>query len=162
MRWSFLKAGFTFVEVIVVLVVLGILAALMMMQYSSGNAQAVAEADVLRAALRYAQSRAMADIYTWGITINAGSYTLVEDNPSVSGAILPGGSGATRTLPNGVTVTAGAGTTIRFDWRGEPVSNQITNPLTQTPTRVTATQTITITQSSGVSITVSPYTGFIP
>ncbi len=154
--------GFTIIEAVVVLLLLGILAAVATVKFSKTNASAVAEAEALKAALRYAQVRAMADIYTWGISIGGNSYTLVEDNPNVNGAVLPGGTGATRTLPSGVSITTGAGTTIRFDWRGEPVSNQITDPATQSPVQVTTPQTIMVTQSAGVNVTITPYTGFIP
>lgn len=154
------RGGFTLLEVIVVLLLISGLTLALSGRFTATNVRAVAEADALKSALRYAQSRAMADVYTWGVSITSGSYTLVEDNPNVSGAVLPGGTGATYTLPTGVGITSGS-VTIRFDWRGQPVSNQITDPSTQTSTAVTTSQTITVTQASGVSVVVTPYTGFI-
>lgn len=155
-----LARGFTVIEIIAVLGVLGILAAVAVIRFSGTNSGAMAEADALKAALRYAQARAMADIYTWGITINSDSYQLVTSNTNASGSTLPGTSSATHTLPTGVTISGGTGTTVYFDWRGEPVQSAITNPATP-PSPVTSNQTFTVTQSTGVVVTVVAYTGFV-
>ena len=152
--------GFTLVEVIVVLVLVGILAIYATNRSGDDQFKAIAEADALRAALRYAQARAMADIYTWGISLSAGSYQLVEDNPSVANAALPGGGGATRNMPNGVTL--GGTKVILFDWRGQPVNTNI-DAIGETANPVNVNQNITVTASTTTeTVTVTPYTGFIP
>lgn len=153
--------GFTLIEAVAVLALLGILGIMLAGRIASSNAAAITEADVFKAALRYAQARAMADIYTWGISIDsATSYSLVEDNPNISGAILPGSRSSVYILPSGVTFTAGVNTTIRFDWRGEPVVAAIADPSTA-PSRETTARTILMTQSSDVSVKVWPDTGFV-
>lgn len=153
--------GFTLVEVIAVLVLFGILAIYATNRMGNDQFKAIAEADALRAALRYAQARAMADIYTWGISQDGSSYTLVVDNASVAAsAKLPGGGGATRTMPSGVTL--GGATLILFDWRGQPVTANIT-AIGGTASAATANQNITVTASTTTeTVTVTPYTGFIP
>ncbi|MYL85281.1 prepilin-type N-terminal cleavage/methylation domain-containing protein [Desulfovibrio aerotolerans] len=152
--------GFTLIEVIAVLVLLGIIGIYATNRMGNDQFKAIAEADALRAALRYAQARAMADIYTWGISLSAGSYQLVEDNPSVANAPLPGGGGTTRTMPSGVTL--GGAALILFDWRGQPVTSHIT-AIGGTASAATANQNITVTASASTeTVTVTPYTGFIP
>ncbi|MHC1791903.1 pilus assembly FimT family protein [Solidesulfovibrio sp.] len=152
--------GFTMIEAVVVLLLLGIIAVYAVSRTEDHQFKAVAEADALRAALRYAQSRAMADIYTWGISLNAGGYQLVEDNPGVSGATLPGQGGASHTMPSGVTL-GGAGL-ILFDWRGQPVTGNIT-AIGGTAAAASAYQNITVTASTATeTVVVTPYTGFIP
>ncbi|WP_176637305.1 pilus assembly FimT family protein [Desulfolutivibrio sulfoxidireducens] len=107
--------GFTLVEIIAAVILLGILAAVAVAMYDEGNADAVAEAETFKSHLRYAQIRAMGDIYPWTITVGGSSSTLSTTNPSIGTPTLPGESGATHTLRDGVTVTAG---TFTFDWRG--------------------------------------------
>jgi len=153
--------GFTFVEVLAVLVVMGILAAIAFSRYSSGNASAVAEAEIFKSCLRYAQVRAMGDISTWGIEVaaNGTSYTLVTDNTTVN-PILPGVGGATRTLPTGVTATASA--KVYFDSRGQPVSTRLAEYQKNGtwPTLQTTSLTISFSGSPSVSVAITPYTGF--
>lgn len=152
--------GFTLIEAVVVLLLIGIMAVYAINRVEDQQFRVIAEADALRAALRYAQSRAMADIYTWGISLSAGSYQLVEDNPTVSGASLPGQGGASRAMPSGVTL--GGANLILFDWRGQPVTGNI-SAIGGTASAATAFQSITVTTSTASqTVTVTPYTGFIP
>lgn len=152
--------GFTLIEIVAVLVLIAILAIAAFNNMGTTGVQSMTEADALRAALRYAQARAMADIYTWGISLSSNGYQLVEDNPSVSGATLPGGGGASRTMPSGVTL--GGANLILFDWRGQPVTSHI-SAIGATASAATAFQNITVTASTASEIvTVTPYTGFIP
>lgn len=153
--------GFTLVEALCVLLLIGILA-IFVGNRISGDTKAIAESDALKAALRYAQARAMSDVYTWGIRFTSGSYMLVEDNPNVS-AVLPGQGSATRTMPTGVRIaTAGlAENTIYFDWRGQPVTAAIAT-IGGASTPANSVQTVRLTETNTFSVTVTPYTGFIP
>ncbi|MFZ5812527.1 MAG: pilus assembly FimT family protein [Thermodesulfobacteriota bacterium] len=107
--------GFTLLEAVAALILLGILAAVAVAMYDDGNADAVAEAETFKSHLRYAQIRAMGDIHTWTITVGGGSYVLSTTNPSIGTPVLPGESGATHTVRDGVSVSGG---TFTFDWRG--------------------------------------------
>jgi len=158
-RPDYVVQGFTLIEAIVVLVLVGILAIYASNSVNDAQFKAVAEADALRAALRYAQSRAMADVYTWGISVSSGSYQLVADNPIIVNAPLPGG-GTTRTMPSGVAL--GGVNLILFDWRGQPVTSHIT-AIGGTASAANANQNITVTASTTTeTVTVTPYTGFVP
>ncbi|MEF3697950.1 prepilin-type N-terminal cleavage/methylation domain-containing protein [Desulfolutivibrio sp.] len=110
--------GFTLLEVVAVLVLLGILAAVVVARFADNNADTVAEAEIFKSHLRYAQLRAMGDIVPWSIVINApGSYTLYKGaDASGTPQNLPGASGSTHALDSDVTISGGA---IAFDWRGQ-------------------------------------------
>ena len=164
MRRMVARLGFTLIELIAVLTVLGVLSLVAMNAFNVNEAPVVAQADALKVVLRYAQARAMADVSTWGISFSGSSYTLVEDNPNVTGMVLPGQGSATKTLPSGVTLSAP--NEILFDWRGQPVQTHYNagNTSASQPAAVTGNQTITVAGSGGTSIgiTVTAYTGFIP
>jgi type II secretory pathway pseudopilin PulG len=154
------SAGFTFIEVIGVLVLLGLLGIAAFGRLESGNVRALAQADGLRTAIRYAQSRAMADVYTWGITASGSQYALFSDNPDATSAPLPGQGSNTYVMPTGVEFESPA--TVTFDWRGQPVSGNISKDTPSAEARSTPL-TINITESSQVvRVTVTPYTGFVP
>lgn len=152
--------GFSLIEVIAVLGLIGIVAIVALNKSDNSGIQAITESDALRAALRYAQARAMADVYTWGISLSGSSYQLVEDNPSVANVVLPGQTAATRTLPAGVSLSGD--TLILFDWRGRPVTAHITS-VGGASVAATANQTITVTESSTAqTVSITAYTGLIP
>ena len=156
------RLGFTLLEIVAVLLLIGVLT-IVAVNRISNDTDAIVEADALRSALRYAQSRAMADVYTWGIVFSSGSYRVFGDNPNVT-AILPGQGGDTRNLPSDVSMgwSLATGNTVYFNWRGQPVTSAIVNSSdAQNP--ATVSQTITLTQSGhNVVVTITPYTGFVP
>jgi prepilin-type N-terminal cleavage/methylation domain-containing protein len=160
-----LSPGFTLFELVAVLLILGILSAVAISKYSSGNASAVAEAEIFKSCLRYAQARAMGDISTWGITINSSSsYSLFSNNPSIKNPILPGVGGTTRTLPTGVTMS-GAGSNIIFDYRGRPVQTtgveyQKNTAVANWPAPLTTNVTVTFTGEATANVVVNQQTGF--
>lgn len=158
------RRGFSLMEVVVVLIVLGILAIIVVTRLEPRNPHAVAEADALRSVLRYAQARAMADVYTWGVSFTASGYTLVTDNASQNPVLLGQGT-PTHTLPDGVTCTwtlSKDANVILFNWRGEPVVGHIAT-LDATAVPAGSPQTVTLTESGlPVTVTVTPYTGFVP
>lgn len=147
--------GFTIIEIIAVLIIIGILSVIVMMRGSgTEEAQLQAEVDTLKSHLRYAQYRAMNDIppIKWGIQISGSSYSLVRnqngDGTSFdSPFILPGESSATHTFGAPVTATA---INILFDEWGSPYN---------AATKLSANATISM---GSKSIIVTAATGFIP
>ena len=89
-------AGFSLLEVVAVLLLIGILAVAAAVKYGKSGTRALTEADGLRSVLRYAQSRAMADVYTWGVSFTATSYALFPTIPARPGMRFPARA-ATRT-----------------------------------------------------------------
>lgn len=147
-------------EMVAVLLIVGLLAIVAAMNMGKSGASAVAEADALRSVLRYAQSRAMADVYTWGVTISSSGYTLFSNNPSQANPPLPAQGNSTHTVASGVTLSGNS--PIVYDWRGMPVNTYVTTP-GSSGTAVTSYQYINATESGKVStVTVTPYTGFVP
>lgn len=152
--------GFSVIEVVAVLVLLAVLGVAAFNSLSTSGTRAVAVADGLRAAIRYAQSRAMADVYTWGITISSNGYALYTNNPAAAGQALPGQGSNVYAMPSGVTL--GGDAVVAFDWRGQPVTGNVTSP-GGTATARTTPVGITVRESStSVAVTVTPYTGFVP
>ena len=175
-RWAACHRGFTLIEIVVVLVLLGVLAAVAISKYSTNNITAATEADVFKASLRYAQQRAMGDISTWGISIAADglSYSLFTNNPDLkTNPILPGVGANTRTLSSGVTMSSsnavsnGGKNEIIFDYRGRLAASGGSNTsagaeyLKTAPLAVLGNNvTVTFTGDTGRSMTIYAKTGF--
>jgi len=142
-HWGRRPGGFTMIEVVAVLIMLGIIAAVAVARFADNNAETVAEAEIFKSHLRYAQLRAMGDIYPWTITVGGASYALSTTNPSIIAPVLPGESGTTHSYDGGVTSTGG---TFTFDWRGQPTTG--------------GGGSITFAGTPGVTVTILAGTGF--
>ena len=148
------RRGFTMIEMVVVLIVMAIVATFILARATPGSNNLIAQAEILKSHLRYAQIRAMNDTVPWGIRIpDAGSYILYKDNVQAT-AWLPGEADETistgktpqtHRLPTGITVTAGSGLTYNFDDWGSPGASTLTITLSQG----TTTSNITITKNTG-------------
>ena len=115
--------GFSMIELLAVLLLLGVLAAVLVPGLRTIGAGPMAEAERLRTHLRYAQSLALANnTATWSVQINGGSYQLLR-NGQPSPLSWPGEQGATRTLTPGVAITAGTGL-LTFDTLGAPAATR--------------------------------------
>ena len=139
------KAGFTLVEVVVVLVIIGVLMLIAIRSPFNSNSDLIAETDQLRGHLRFAQSQAIANnTDSWGILLNANGYAL-RKNGANAPINLPGLDAATYTFVSGVSATLGTGS-ITFDEFGSP-----------------GNATLSITLSDGThssSISLSAQTGY--
>lgn len=132
------EKGFTLVEMIAVLVLLGVVSALLVFRSSSDQTDVSASADKLKVHLRYAQMRAMNSDVTWGIQFNGGSYSLIRDMTGTPVTErLPGEINSSVSLPSAVTGS------VQFDTWGRP----------------SGLNTIGI---GVITITITPDTGFIP
>jgi prepilin-type N-terminal cleavage/methylation domain-containing protein len=134
------RSGFTLIEVVATLILLGILALGVVSVLPSSNVTLATEADRLSSHLRYAQIRAQADTYQWRLVFT--DTTTYQIGP----VVVPG---------EGFTPGIVPGTAIRFDSWGRPLSD--------TGVLLDADQTITLTEGArNQSITILAETGLIP
>jgi prepilin-type N-terminal cleavage/methylation domain-containing protein len=139
------QRGFTMIEMVIVLIVMAIVAAFILARATPGSNDLIAQAEILKSHLRYAQIRAMNDTVPWGIRIpDAGSYVLYKNNVQAT-SLLPGETAQTHTLPTGISVTTGVGSTYNFDDLGSPGTSTLTITLSQG----TTTSNIMITKNTG-------------
>lgn len=159
MNWNFQKSnnshGFTMIEIIMVLIILGIATTFILYRPTTVSNNLITQLDIMKSHLRYAQIRAMNDTVPWGIHIpDANSYVLYKNNTQALSQ-LPGESAQTHTLPTVITITSGVGTTINFNDFGKPVDTG--------GAEITSTQTLTLSQGAATSsITITRNTGYIP
>jgi MSHA pilin protein MshC len=150
--------GFTLLEVIAVIVIVSVLAAVAVSRFASTSSTSlVAETDILKAHLRYAQYRAMSDVMPWRLSFSTTTYSLSYYDESTSqwkSSTLPNEASGTHSLEKaGVTLTVagGDGSSIYFNEWGNPV-NASNNLLSSPQIVLTAggkTQTISITTNTG-------------
>ena len=139
------RQGFTIIEVIAALLIIGILTAVVASRIIDNSAEVVAESEIIKAHLRFVQSRAMNSDVSWGIRFDGSSYTMLTNNLTSNG-LLPNESTATHTLAKG---NASASTNpVIFDQWGSPGLTNIT---------------VTVTDgSSSRNFIITKNTGFIP
>lgn len=104
------RRGFSLIEVIAVLVLLTVLAAVAAGTLSRSAAPVTAAADQLASHLRYVQARALADVGSWELTVTS---AISYEVPRVGGS-------APVDLVGGVELSGGVAE-IRFDQWGRPV-----------------------------------------
>lgn len=163
--------GFSMVEVIAVLVVLGVLSAVILSRYmSTSEADAGAQASVVKNSIRYAQSRAMKmgnpeDPQTvWGIRSQGNQYWLFRGTAPDDNATwvpLPAEGADIINLANyRVTMTA---FTVVFDSNGRPYTSY-TTAASNIPVSADNQVIATVAAAGGGASTtfnVTPETGFI-
>jgi MSHA pilin protein MshC len=146
------QRGFTMIEMVVVLIVMAIMGTFIMSRATTTGNDLIAQTEILKSHLRYAQIKAMNDTLPWGLRVpNANSYILHKNNATAND-ILPGETAQTHTLPATVTVTSGVGTIFNFNEWGTPVDaggTAIVSPQTITLSQGTTTSSITITKNTG-------------
>ena len=150
--------GFTLIEVIAVLIILGILGVVVASRVSSTGAYSVkSQAEVLKSHIRYAQTMAMGTGIIWGINISdSKQYSLFRDNDTTKTVVLPGANSNPVVLEaNGPSLSTD---TIRFGGKGAPV-DVIGDSIQTIPA---ATVTVSMTGVPSETITITRNTGFIP
>ena len=137
-------AGFTLVEVVAVLLVIGVMTLLVFRSSVSSNAGLVAETEQLRSHLRFAQSLALANnMDSWAIALSASGYSLRKNGASAT-TDLPGVGAVSHVFRSGVSVIDGSGV-ITFDEWGSPGDASLTITLSDG----THSSTITLNAQTG-------------
>lgn len=118
--------GFTFLEILAVLLVLSVLAGFLLTRSREDTFRLGAEAEILKAHLRYVRHLALVnDVNTWEIQFSPAGYTLFR-NGSSEGLSLPNEPSASRSFPEGMEIavsvigTEGSVTSLRWDKWGRP------------------------------------------
>jgi len=112
--------GFTLIELISVLLIIGIVAAVVVSRAGTGNNEVIARIEVVKSHLRYAQSRAMNSELIWGIQFSSSSYWLFKDSNINNKVTFPAEDSDTVNMSSGMSV----GTEIvSFDSWGKPYTD---------------------------------------
>jgi prepilin-type N-terminal cleavage/methylation domain-containing protein len=159
------KAGFTILEILVVLIVMSIIMVFAIGRGRITGADVKVQTEVLKTQLRHAQARAMNDIVPWGIqTDNSGgtSYWLFKYDGSFNKVRLPNEKALTVNLAaDGMSMTPGI---YSFDSRGIPYYEP--DPTASQPSTTpiaSAEQPITVSDGTdSYVIRITRNTGFIP
>ncbi|MFC1813842.1 prepilin-type N-terminal cleavage/methylation domain-containing protein [Thermodesulfobacteriota bacterium] len=112
--------GFTLIEVVAVLIIISIVGVIVATRIWDSGAELVAQTDVIKTHLRYAQSRAMSSNVIWGIVFNGNTYSLFRNGDATDTALLPGESSKILNLTSGISIT---GVVVAFDSWGRPYDN---------------------------------------
>lgn len=137
--------GFTFIELIMVLVVATVIAVIAINRLMSSGTELIAQTDVIKAHLRYAQARAMGSDVIWGIEFTGSTYSLFKNGNTSDTVTMIGEDSDTLNLPSGISASG----IVSFDSWGKPyndASGQTDHPGGQI---------------GGLSINITPNTGFI-
>jgi len=157
-------SGFTLVEIIVVLVIIGIIAAVVIGSVmGTSETSRVSQESVIKNHIRYAQSMAMKRGAIWGIKCDGAAYWLFRTNAPDTPAnqvVLPGENNAQVSLANkNFTMTA---FTVFFDVNGRPYTaytDETTNTKVNAPLSITVNS---LPAGSSGTFAIAPETGFIP
>ncbi len=160
--------GFTLLEVVVVLVLLGILTAVAMARMDTGSANVSARSEAIKSHLRYAQMRAMnfgplyEDQHVWGVNFpTASTYYIFHCNsttctPASSHVLAPGEETVVVNMSGDGVSVGGTPMIVAFDRFGRPFSDA------SLATALNANLTITASYGSySDSITIIPESGLI-
>lgn len=143
-------AGFSLVEVIAVIAVLGILAAVVVSVAIRPATGLVGEADQLAAHLRYVQSRALADVQPWRLEF-VGSTAYRLGRVGDAWIRIPATDSTQRSLTAGVTVSGAS--EVRFDPWGRPTDSggsPLGSDLVLTLTEGAQSRTVVVTAATGL------------
>jgi MSHA pilin protein MshC len=149
------KNGFTLIEVVATLIIIGIISAVVISRGNIMDVDKIGDLSMVKSHLRYAQNRAMADRNRrWGVIFTGSNYALYRDGDG-NGAFeasekksFPGADSDVITLESSLSCNA----TIAFDWWGAPYNDAACS---------NSMVSGTLSFGSGF-ITITPVTGFVP
>jgi prepilin-type N-terminal cleavage/methylation domain-containing protein len=153
--------GFTFLEIITVIFLIAIISAIMFSRLIFSNTDLIAQTEVIKTQLRYAQARSMNSDVIWGIKCDGTDYWLYRNGNTNDKVLLPGEDSDTVNLTD-KGIDSMDSFTLAFDGRGIPH----TDAAATDGQELTASDPETlITLSSGGenrTVILTPNTGFIP
>ncbi|MEW6221065.1 MAG: prepilin-type N-terminal cleavage/methylation domain-containing protein [Thermodesulfobacteriota bacterium] len=142
------RPGFTLLETVAVLLLLGVLAAAVLSRFSGDTGfEASAEWDLLRSRLRYAQSLAMSSDMIWGVGFTSDSYQLYQVVDNAPQAQPFPRETATSVNLSRMTIF-GPPASIAFNGFGTPVDNAGV-PLAADTTLTTSVRSIRVVRNTG-------------
>jgi MSHA pilin protein MshC len=113
--------GFTLIEIVAVLIVLGILAAVVLSRFSGNEHEAITAMEEYKSVIRYVQSRALSTEAIWGVENQGNRYRVYRVQNGTQVYFSTPGMDADAShwvsLPSGFIITSG---TISFDSWGVP------------------------------------------
>ncbi len=151
------QSGFSFFEIIVVMVLIGVFAAVVIVRHTYKDPTLIAQAQVLKAHIRYAQMRALSSDLPWGIKylVNGDqrSYWLFKQPATETKIVLPGEIKDHVPLDQTGTFITQGSFQIEFDSWGRPSSSLSGD----------ATLILDLTKSDeSEQLIITKNTGFIP
>ena len=160
--------GFTLIETIAVLVMIGIVSAVAIAGYSGGSSNLYTVEAALKNHIRHAQSRSMFDDdVLWGVKISGNQYWMVQEGDDTTVYPAWGADAANIETNDGkadtslLNVTISSDTpTVYFNSMGVPFSGDTSVDAN----RLASAIKITLTDASNntQTITITPETGFVP
>ena len=150
--------GFTLLELVMVLVVMGLLAVAVATSISGDDNNLSKEAEVLRLRLRYTQAYAMGKGHDFGVSCTDNRYFMFKGTATGTPLRFPGESSTTYALPSDISVT---NFLVSFDEWGTPYSDAAHNTALSNDVTINMS-TSTSSGSKSQTITVTALTGLVP
>jgi MSHA pilin protein MshC len=148
------QAGFTLIEIVVVIVFIAILATVAVIRHKHADPTLISQTQVLKAHIRYAQMRSLSTDSQWGIKYQVAgeqrAYWLFKQPNTNNRIVLPGESeDHVRLDQMGIVISQGS-FEVEFDGWGRPSSTLSgTGTLNLELTKTGDSEQIIVTQNTG-------------
>lgn len=143
------QQGFSVIELVVAIVIMGIIAAYVGINWPFGDATVGAQAEQLARDIRHTQMIAMSQNRQLTLTVSSGGYSVTESGSTIND---PAGSGPfSEAFRDGVSASGGS---LTFDGLGRPIV--IGSGLASSSTSFSVSGS-----SMSYSVSVAPITGFV-